>query len=305
MLVSHQPQYCTNCGNSGHLTKHCLQPITSYGIILFRIKGEWNQTDKLLESDINNNGIVQSDIEYLLIQRKHSLGYIDIIRGKYDTNDIEYISTQIYGMTKTEQDSLLNESFNTIWEQMWGTSQHGLNSYKNEREQSRIKLEAIRSGSPTLSEIITKVNHTWNTPEWGFPKGRKESHETGYYCALRELWEETGVSENDIIPIKSMEPICETFYGSNNIQYCHKYYIMYSPKYEDIVYDTKNEDMIREIGDIRWCSLDEAFSLIRSYNIEKREILLRVANLLKNYCPFQNGNLNNMPRYAKSRLKII
>ena len=308
MATTQQTYYCTNCGDYGHSTKQCLKPITSYGIILFRIKGDWNQASQLLESETSINGLegaLQSKIEYLLIQRKDSLGYIDILRAKYNVNDTEYISQQIYGMTQAEQDKLVNEPFNNIWEQMWGPSTQGSNSYKHEKEQSRIKLESIRTGTPSLAEIVREVNHAWATPEWGFPKGRRDAHETGYYCALRELWEETGISERDVIPIKNLEPISEIFFGSNHIQYCHKYYIMYMPTYTDAVYDPLNTTMSREIGDIRWCSLDEASNLIRSDNIEKREILFRVARLLRNYCPFQNGSLTNIQLYGRSRGNFV
>ena len=99
--------------------------------------------------------------------------------------------------------------------------------------------------------------------------------------------EETGLTEKDVIPIKNIDTIKETFFGSNNIQYCHKYFIMYVPNNKEIVYNSNNIHMFQEIGDIRWCSLDEALSLIRSENVEKREILLRVSSLLRNYCPFQ------------------
>jgi 8-oxo-dGTP pyrophosphatase MutT (NUDIX family) len=284
-------QICTNCGEHGHTTKQCLQPITSYGVILFRIKGGWNQVERLLDSETTLNGLesAQSNIEYLLIQRKDSLGFIDIIRAKYNVNDIPYISQQIRGMTRNEQEKLLNESFDTIWEQMWGPCIQGSNLYRHEKEQSRQKLELLRNGSPSLSEIVKTVNHSWETPEWGFPKGRRDPHETGYFCALRELWEETGISEREIIPIKNLESISEVFFGSNHIQYCHKYYVMYMPCEKTIALDKSNKIMNREIGDIRWCSLEEGSALIRADNIEKREILLRVARLLRNYCPLQNG----------------
>jgi 8-oxo-dGTP pyrophosphatase MutT (NUDIX family) len=284
-------QICTNCGEYGHTTKQCPQPITSYGVILFRVRGGWNQVDSLLDSETTINGLedVQSKIEYLLIQRKDSLGFIDIIRAKYNINDIPYISQQIRGMTRNEQEKLLNESFDVIWEQMWGPCVQGSNLYKHEKEQSRQKLDQLRNGSPSLSEIIKTINHTWDTPEWGFPKGRRDPHETGYFCALRELWEETGISEREIIPIKNLDSISEVFFGSNHIQYCHKYYVMYMPCEKSIAVDTSNKIMNREIGDIRWCSLEEGSQLIRSDNIEKREILLRVARLLRNYCPLQNG----------------
>jgi 8-oxo-dGTP pyrophosphatase MutT (NUDIX family) len=299
----HTP-FCTNCGNQGHPTKQCLAPITSYGIIVFRVNDTWNQSAELVKNETSLSGLegnIQSKLQYLLIQRKDSLGFIDILRAKYNVTDIEYISQQIRGMTRSEQEKLVHEPFDSIWEQMWGPSSNGTNSYKHEKEQSRQKLEALRSGVPSLAEIVATVNHTWDTPEWGFPKGRRDPHETEYYCALRELWEETGISERDVIPIKNLEPIRETFFGSNHVQYCHKYYIMYMPTIKELSYDTSNQHMTREIADIRWCSLDNALNLIRSDNIEKREILLRVARLLRNYCPLQNGTLSNIQLYGRQR----
>jgi 8-oxo-dGTP pyrophosphatase MutT (NUDIX family) len=288
----HSQMRCTNCGDIGHATKQCQQPITSFGVILFRIKGGWNQVAGLLQSDTNINGLdstMQSKIEYLLIQRKDSLGFIDIMLGKYRLHDIEYISQQVHGMTTDEQNRILTHSFDALWEQLWGTPIDGSNSYRHEREQSKQKFEALKAGSPSLADIIHTVGYSWPLPEWGFPKGRRDAHETEYTCALRELWEETGVAERDIIPIKNLEPIREVFFGSNHIQYCHKYYIMYVPEEKEITLNMESAIMRREIGDIRWCSLEDGLALIRSDNVEKREVLLRVSRLLRNYCPLQTG----------------
>ena len=73
------------------------------------------------------------------------------------------------------------------------------------------------------------------------------------------------------------------------------------PTERNTLYDTSNTLMSREIGDIKWCSLDEGLNRIRSDNIEKREILLRVARLLKNFCPFQNGIMSNIQLYGRQR----
>ena len=78
-----------------------------------------------------------------------------------------------------------------------------------------------------------------------------------------------------------------------------------SLQYEDIHYDLTNKNMTREVGDIRWCSLDESLSLIRSYNVEKKEVLIRVATLLKKYCPFQNGNIKNIQPHVRNASKNI
>ncbi|NDB86016.1 MAG: NUDIX domain-containing protein, partial [Alphaproteobacteria bacterium] len=257
--------YCTNCGQLGHMTKQCTQPITSFGAIVFRIKGEWNQALSLLTSESAITGletVPSCNIEFLLIQRRDSLGYIDIVRGKYKSGDYEYIKQQIRGMTATEQERILTIPFDILWEDLWGAPTEGSNHYRNEKELSRAKLEGLRSGSPTLEAIVKEVNQKWETPEWGFPKGRRDVGESEYACALRELKEETGLTETDVIPVKNMDTVRELFFGSNRIQYCHKYYIFFAPDKKDVVYDTNNVHMLQEIGDIRWCSVDEGLRLI-------------------------------------------
>ena len=287
--------YCTNCGEHGHITKQCNLPITSFGTILFRVTDEWKQVENLVQSDTAVNGlepIDKSNIQYLLIQRRDSLGYIDIMRGKYKPDDVKYISQQVHGMTRDEQLQLINEPFDLLWEKLWGPPTEGSNPYRHEKEISRLKLATLRTSTPSLADIVSSVDSFWPTPEWGFPKGRREPHESEYVCAIREMKEETGLSENDIIPIKNLDTIKETFYGSNNIQYCHKYFIMYVYNKSEPVFDKNNYHMTQEIGNIKWCSLDEALSLIRTDNPEKRDALIRVNKLLHKFCPFKFGPLN-------------
>jgi 8-oxo-dGTP pyrophosphatase MutT (NUDIX family) len=285
--------YCTNCGQPGHMTKQCTDPITSFGAIVFRIRGDWNQAKSLLSSDSAITGletVPNSNIEFLLIQRRDSLGFIDIVRGKYKHDDYDYIKQQVRGMTLLERERILMTPFDTLWEDLWGPPVEGSNHYRSEKEVSRIKLEKLRSGTPSLESIIQETMQIWLTPEWGFPKGRRDVGESEYACALRELKEETGLTECDIIPVKNMHTISELFFGSNRIQYCHKYYVFFAPDEKDIVYDKTNSHMRQEIGDLRWCSVNEGLQLIRTDNSEKREILLRVNNFLKKYCPLRLGN---------------
>ena len=79
--------FCNNCGLSGHLFQSCKSPITSIGIIAFRRAP---------------NG----EIQYLLICRKDSLGYIDFIRGKYPINDKRYLRNIFSEMTVEEKYNL-------------------------------------------------------------------------------------------------------------------------------------------------------------------------------------------------------
>ena len=66
---------CNNCGKSGHLFHQCKLPITSYGIIVFRSSTE--------------------GLQFLMLRRKDSFGYIDFIRGKYSPYNIYQVQNII------------------------------------------------------------------------------------------------------------------------------------------------------------------------------------------------------------------
>ena len=86
--------YCNNCGKLGHLFSNCKLPIISIGIICFRY---------------NNN-----KIEYLMIRRKETLGFIEFMRGKYAINNKEYfksnyrLSMMYHSVNKMDKEKLSN-----------------------------------------------------------------------------------------------------------------------------------------------------------------------------------------------------
>lgn len=285
---------CSNCGTQGHSYRDCHSPITSFGTILFRVNNPtWNQEKVLTTSAQSLTGLepVFSQIEVLLIQRRDSLGYVDLLRGKYSINDAEYIRRQLHGMTDRERQRLIEMDFDQLWAEMWGSESNDV-QYKKDKENSRNKLMALREGitldvsgnSANLQDFVNQCTVHWETPEWGFPKGRRDGNETDLDCALREMKEETGLTESDICVIQNLEPLNETFFGSNHVHYCHKYFLLYVPDGKQVKYDTQNPHMRREIGGIGWFTLNDALQKIRPDNVEKREILLRVGTLLRNYC---------------------
>ena len=103
---------------------------------------------------------------------------------------------------------------------------------------------------------------------------------------MREMYEETGVRESQVIPIQNLEPLVESFFGSNHVHYCHKYYIVWVPAELNVEFNSENDHMRREIGDLKWFGLSEALKHLREENIEKREVLLKAASMFRNLCPF-------------------
>jgi len=243
----------------------------------------------------NNPGLVtgmeNQNLEFLLIQRRDSLGFIELMRGRYKVTDIEYIRHHIGAITQEERDKYREGPFDVLWNGMWGLDHSHL--YRNEFEIAKGKWEQIHEGVVdlqgrrwTIDDIIASAEPAQLTPEWGFPKGRRDSQESDYVCAMREMYEETGVRESQVIPIQNLEPLVESFFGSNHVHYCHKYYIVWVPAEVTVEYNIKNDHMRREIGDLKWFSVNDALKHLREDNIEKREVLLKAASMFRNLCPF-------------------
>jgi 8-oxo-dGTP pyrophosphatase MutT (NUDIX family) len=288
-------KHCSNCGIPGHGYRDCTSPITSFGTLIFRVNSQdWSQ-EKVLTSGTQVitgfEGFLNS-IEVLLIQRRDSLGYVDLLRGKYSIHDVEYIKKQISGMTDEERDKIVKKDFEELWAEMWGAESTDV-QYKKDKENSKNKLMALRDGitldisgtTATLADFVKQTTVHWDTPEWGFPKGRRDGSESDLDCALREMKEETGLETNDVFVVHNIEPLNETFFGSNRVHYSHKYFIIYVPDGNQVHFDPENPHMKREIGGLGWFPFQEALQKIRSENHEKREVLMKLGTLLRNYCP--------------------
>jgi 8-oxo-dGTP pyrophosphatase MutT (NUDIX family) len=130
-------------------------------------------------------------------------------------------------------------------------------------------------------------SHSPKVPRAKFqvPKGRRSPHETDLNCAIREFEEETDIKRNNFTVIHNTNPISETFFGSNQIHYCHKYYIAICNNSVNAELNLNSYQMIKEIGDIKWCTLDEAIAKIRPDNVEKREVLLKAGKIIRNFYP--------------------
>ena len=284
MIHHNRAQYCTNCGQSGHIFRNCLSPVTSYGIIAIRYLDTNHLTSLFSKSNTIHNH--NNSIQFLLIKRKDSLAFIEFIRGKYMYQDEEYICKLLRSMTQNEQQRLLTKTFDQLWYDIWGESSN-IKSHKNNYESSEKRFLQLNLKLPRL---IQQNPSKWTEPEWGFPKGRRNPYETDMNCAIREFQEETGLKRHDFSIIQNTQSISETFFGSNHVHYCHKYYLAVCNTSTDVELNVNNLHMFREIGDIQWCSLEDAITKIRPDNIEKREILLKAGKIMKNFYPIYTND---------------
>lgn len=262
--------FCNNCGKVGHLFHQCKIPITSMGIIAVRKKDQ--------------------QFEYLLIRRKDSISFVDFMRGKYQINNKNYILNLINRMTEEEYLKLLNNNFNSLWNYLWGDSV-GI-QYRSEEKISYEKITNLKNGiyckdknSNMYSlESLVKENQNNNSekykdPEWGFPKGRRNYQEKDLTCALREFEEETGYSKNNLFIIQNLLPFEEIFTGSNYKSYKHKYFLAYI---ENDILPIKHFQK-SEVSRVDWKNYEDTLKCIRSYNLEKIDIIKQVNKLLTSY----------------------
>jgi len=251
---------CINCSKKGHTFKNCFYPITSYGIIAFKkIAGE---------------------IKFIMVQRKDTMGYIDFVRGRFDSfiKKEDIFKILIREMTTNEKLRLLNKEFDEIWDMMWMNKKSRI--YKNDYETAKKKYKNI----DIKNMIKNSLDETkWTETEYSIPKGRRNNSEDFLNCALREFTEETGIKNNIKRIINQRVPIEEIFFGSNGVAYSHVYYIaeLYTEDIPEI--DHNNILQAGEIKNINWYNYKECMNLFRNYENTKRYVIHKVHTMVKNY----------------------
>ena len=211
-----------------------------------------------------------------MICRKDSLGYVDFMRGKYPLHSEFYIQNIIDEMTNDEKKDLMKHDFKTLWTNLWGNFVGC--QYRGEEKISSEKFQKMKLGG-SLLDLINNSKTNWETPEWGFPKGRRNYQENDLACALREFQEETGYIKDQLDIIHNLMPFEEIFTGSNMKSYKHKYFVAYmEPDKKSI-----NNFQLSEVSKIGWFTLEESLEMIRPYNLEKRQVIKKIDNVLHKY----------------------
>jgi ADP-ribose pyrophosphatase YjhB (NUDIX family) len=288
--------HCSNCGLKGHNHRKCKEPKISLGIIAFQHISPKTQ---------NTFGKKKDIYKYLLICRKHTLGFVEFIRGKFLAYNVPYMQRMIDQMTLEEKQYILEKEFVELWNILWYTEEKNIiincvHSKKQKREffTAKQKFEKLRSGYYitnkqkymknaleenklstkssfiSLEKLILLSKSRWKEPEWGFPKGRRNLKESNMCCAKREFTEETGVPLHLVHIFYNIKLPEEIFIGSNNVRYKHIYYVGHIKKDIQLKIDEKNKHQISEISDIGLFTLAECLHKIRPYNREKQKVLL-------------------------------
>lgn len=270
--------FCNNCGEYNHIFKYCRHPIISMGIILYR-KYKKNE-------DTNKN------IQYLMICRRHTIGFVQIVRGKFEFENIEYIQKIVNVLTDKEIEMLKDDNFENLWEELWFDEKYNKTNEKtiNNMKSSLKKFQILKNGfvyNGNCYDLYTFLNNRpnihYNEPEWGFPKGRRNHYESDLSTALRECYEETGVNDTKINynPMK-LDKFIEEYKSYDNITYRNVYFLCEYIGNDLNDVDENKREQYAEVSKIQFLDFEECLSKIREYDVEKRKLIININNKLIN-----------------------
>lgn len=246
---------CINCGIFGHTFKYCNKPIISYGIIAYKLTDELN---------------------YLLIERKDTIGYTDFIRGKY--NNIDTVKMFLEEMTYNEIIKLRTYKFKELWDDIFMNKKCKIyiKEYFN-AEQKYNKIDIIE-----MTDELVYYNNCvkYKEQEFGFPKGRSHLNENKLECAIREFVEETGYTENDIKINTNIIPFKEHYTGINNKEYICIYYIAKIITDKVPVINKNNIFQTGEVKLVKWFNYNSAYKIFRDYHKIKKYLLYKINKYL-------------------------
>ena len=230
---------------------------------------------KLDLTNIENKDIINDNIQFLMVQRKHSLGYMEFMRGRYNIENVDILIHLIEQMTPNEILNINNKEFDYLWNNLWDLNNIKNKNHHKEFIQSKQKFYKIKLNYPN---IFKDTEQLYNFNEWGFPKGRRESYESDLVCAIREFEEETNLKEINYTILEKCKSIRENLTGTNGINYTHNYFL-------SVINDNSDnkDETNREIGQTKVLNITECLEKIRPYHKNKIKIIKHIYLVINNF----------------------
>lgn len=315
IIIPKKNYYCTNCNRKGHTFKTCKEPTISNGIIAIYIKDldrdyipllenyicknlkifannhNKKSTSPQYERFINNrvahyqnpmesdtkitNSNINTNIQFLIVQRKKSLGYLEFMRGRYNIDNLTMLVRLLEQMTPDELDDIDKIDFDTLWNDLWDCNNIKNKNHHREYVTSKQKFYQLKL---THGDILKNTKPLFSFNEWGFPKGRREPYESDLVCAVREFEEETMFGESDYILLEKCKSIRENLIGTNGVEYAHNYFLSLL---NNTVCDSDKSN--REICQSQILNVSECLNKIRPYHKNKIRIIKGVYTIINNF----------------------
>ena len=241
---------CSNCNIPGHLKSACVKPRISCGVIAWRYS------------------FITKQIEYLMIQRRDSIAFIDLCRGNFQLNNKKYI-VKLLRNCRLDELEKLHACILHIADNTW--IPHVSNKLRMLYDTPWFTYEVNRI------MIMKKMGRLPPSLGWGFPKGKRNFNESDLKCARREFEEETGyrfirgrwewtnTSSGKLMKIKEM------FTGTNGLRYEYRFYVAECKDsfLPEPYVDPNEKSQYYEVRDVRWISQDDVLQYLERPSAKK------------------------------------
>lgn len=266
---------CLNCGKRGHVTKTCHYPTNSYGCVIYKLSND----DK---------------IRYLMIQRKYTPEYLELLRGHYyvdiDILDYQYLKSLVSEVTLIERNYIMKHEFDYLWRNIWkwnGTEEQ-MSPVQNNYKECEQRFNLLKNGHifdhygyMSFQELFNNNPCINIEPDWEFPKGKRIEGESDQQCAIRESCEETSFEPSDFNIYLHVKPFQDKFTGVNSVKYCNSYYLAKLLNIDRTTYyDPSHMAQNNEIRKIGWFTESEIYQLINPRNVARLKMINNINSLV-------------------------
>jgi 8-oxo-dGTP pyrophosphatase MutT (NUDIX family) len=187
-------------------------------------------------------------------------------------------------MTNNEKKKIISNNFQNLWEDLWKKKINDID-HISEYNKSLLKYNNIikngiidKNNKYTLEDVLALSKTNYHNLEWGFPKGKRNKNEKNIECAIREFNEESNLTslQYNLLDIK---PIIEDYIGTDKKKYRHIYYL---GVLETDILEISKDNIFQqtEISKIQLLNHNKACNYIRPYNIERKQIVTSVYEIL-------------------------
>jgi len=215
----------------------------------------------------------QSQVTFVMYQRKHTNAFWDIISGKATAFNLDVL---VQELTCRERNLIKTRCFSQLWDTL---------GIKEGRAKANETYTLLQTTLLILIRDVERTNHHIPYAEIGFPKGRRNGTEPPQQAALREFCEETGYHARDVDVKWNEPPIEEEFRGSDGKIYRCIYYLGWVKSYVIPRFDFSDPRQGGEVLNVGFFTAQQAEKLFRPYEESKREILRKVIRRVNLPCP--------------------
>lgn len=233
-----------------------------------------NYRERKQTQSTNTNSVPSQDL-YLIMQRRDSCSFNDIVRGQYQDHDYAKLSVYLSELTCTEKNIFQNWQFRDIFDYLfinkychWYTDRFDSCERKWYLHRDYIRGVLRNPANNNIHHAISEVS---------FPKGRlvRNYNESPLQCALREWYEESNIDSELISVYSNMPPLVENYIGSDDKRYTSIYFLAdYIPPFitSPPFWSLKQK---YEVANLGWFDSDTILKLFyRDVDVSKRQIFI-------------------------------